>query len=96
MRKPRHKPPTPQEIENFAAKADTTSTGEPAIAPNPRAPRKYKSIAVPFNEYEFAKLEWLCKQTGMSKNALIRYLILTHAKELEREELLYQHQLGTK
>ncbi|CCQ49504.1 hypothetical protein WH8501_30695 (plasmid) [Crocosphaera watsonii WH 8501] len=96
MRKPRPKTPTPQEIENFAAKADTIPTGESAAPPNPRAPRKYKSIAVPFNEYEFAKLEWLCEQTGMSKNALIRYLILTHAKALEREELLYQHQIGTR
>ena len=96
MRKPRSKTPTPQEIEQFAALADENSSLQSSSSPNPRAPRKYKSIAVPFNEYEFNKLEWLCEQTGMSKNALIRYLILTHAKELEREELLYQNQLGTR
>ena len=97
MRKPREKQnPTEQDIEKFASLADESLNRESATKPNPRAPRKYKSIAIPFNQYEFEKLEWLCEQSGMSKNAVIRYLILKHAKELEREEGLYQHQIGIK
>ena len=96
MRKPRQQQPSEQEVEKFASLADAGKGKDLATGPNPRAPRNYKSIAVPFNEYEFQKLEWLCEQTGMSKNAIIRYLILTHAKELEREEVLHQHQISTK
>ena len=96
MRKPRQQQPSEQEIEKFASLADDGKSKDSATRPNPRAPRKYKSIAVPFNEYEFEKLEWICEQTGMSKNAVIRYLILTHAKELEREEVLHQSQISTK
>lgn len=71
---------TDREVERFAEQADKGSSSEL----DPKAPRNYKSIAIPFNEYEFQKLEYACEQTGRSKNSLIRYLILRYVKELER------------
>jgi len=67
------------EVENFAKQAD--KVGNEQL--DHRAPRAYKSIAIPFNEYEFGRLELACEKTGRSKNGLIRYLILQCAKEIE-------------
>ena len=67
------------DVERFAREADSD---QPSSL-DPKAPRKYKSIAIPFNEYEFKKLEFVCDKTGRSKNSLIRYLILKYAEELE-------------
>jgi hypothetical protein len=67
------------DIENFAKQAD--KVGSELL--DHKAPRAYKSIAIPFNEYEFNRLEFACEKTGRSKNGLIRYLILQCAKEIE-------------
>lgn len=72
---------TNEQVEKFAAGAENGSIQVSATAPlNPRAKRDYKSILVPFNEYEFNELEKLCVETGRSRLSLIRYAILQLAK----------------
>ena len=39
---------------------------------DPKAPRKYKGVAIPFNKYEFDRLDAAVAATGMGKNAFIR------------------------
>lgn len=70
---------TKREISRFVEQADSTSH-------DPKAPRNFKSIAIPFNEYEFNRLEYACDKTGRSKNSLIRFLILQCAQKIENGE----------
>ncbi|ERS87052.1 hypothetical protein Q672_13285 [Marinobacter sp. EVN1] len=78
--------PTPEQIEAFAAAADG---GSPAKKPTPKADldpnanRDYKAIRVPFNEYEFTKLEELATKTGRTKLNVIRWAILKLAEEVQ-------------
>jgi hypothetical protein len=88
--------PTEQEIEAFAAGAEGGTL--PAQNPekpllDPHANRDYKGIRVPFNEYEYRKLEWVSTKTGRTKLNVIRTAILKMAEELEQENT---HQQGTK
>jgi len=39
---------------------------------DPKAPRKYKAVAIQFNKYEFDRLDAAVAATGMGKNAFIR------------------------
>jgi hypothetical protein len=73
------------EINRFISEADDNKDKELS----PKARRNYKSIAIPFNQYEFQKLEFACEKTGRSKNSLIRFLIIQCANKIEeKEELL--------
>lgn len=59
--------PTEEEIEAFACGADGGATKpkqeeKPALDPN--AKREFKAIRVPFNEFEYSKLEALANKTG--------------------------------
>jgi len=69
------------QIDRFVEQADKTNSEEL----NPKAPHNYKSIAIPFNEYEFHQLELVCEKTGRSKNSLIRFLILQYAQKVQEE-----------
>lgn len=75
--------PTNAEIEAFASGADGGSepqqTKEQLLDPN--AKREYKAIRVPFNEYEYSKLEEIANKTGRSKLNVIRWAILKLAEE---------------
>lgn len=87
--------PTAEQIEAFAAAADGGSVRSATIAKkaelDPNANRDYKAIRVPFNEYEFAKLEELALLTGRTKLNLIRWAMLKLAEEVQKE-----HQSSTK
>ncbi len=87
--------PTAEEIEAFAAAADGGSvrpvTTAKKVELDPNANRDYKAIRVPFNEYEFAKLEELALLTGRTKLNLIRWAMLKLAEEVQKE-----HQNSTK
>jgi hypothetical protein len=61
-------------IEEFAAAADHVVT-QPMQKPNSEAPRDYKAIRVPFNQYEYELLEKLCKKTNRSKLNMIRHAL---------------------
>lgn len=60
-------------IEDFASAADQIEPEK--ISLNSDAPRNYKAIRVPFNQFEFEVLEKLCKKTGRSKLNMIRYAL---------------------
>jgi predicted transcriptional regulator len=71
---------TAEAIEAFAAGADGGKhQTKPDLDPN--ANRDYKAIRVPFNQYEFEKLEELAKKTGRTKLNVIRWAILKMAEE---------------
>ena len=63
--------PSKDAIEAFASGADTLS---PPL--NKNASRNFKAIRVPFNEYEYLKLEEASKKTGRTKLNFIRRAIL--------------------
>ncbi|WP_061800030.1 hypothetical protein [Serratia ficaria] len=60
-------------IEEFAAAADHVVTSPKPI--DSEAPRDYKAIRVPFNQYEYELLEKLCKKTNRSKLNMIRHAL---------------------
>jgi hypothetical protein len=64
-------------IEAFANQAD----GGEVKKADPNAPRDYKKINVPFNEYEYAILEEASDRTGRSKLNFLRWAMLKAAKE---------------
>lgn len=78
--------PTQEQIESFASAADggtfPSQQGEKKIVKT-NATRDYKAIRVPFNEYEFSRLEELAVKTGRSKLNAIRWAILTLADEVQ-------------
>ncbi|MFA5922329.1 MAG: hypothetical protein WC856_13720 [Methylococcaceae bacterium] len=69
-----------QEIEKFAAGAD----GEPVkqLELNRNARRDYKAMQVPFNQWEFERLEEACKIAGRTKLGFVRYSMLKLAEEI--------------
>ncbi len=77
--------PTPEEIEAFASGAEGGLKQEkkPEAQLDPGASRDYKGIRVPFNEYEYRKLETVAKKTGRTKLNVIRLAILKLAEEVE-------------
>ncbi|WP_020405268.1 hypothetical protein [Hahella ganghwensis] len=80
------KQPTPEEIEAFASGADggsITPKQEEKPALDPNAKREFKAIRVPFNEYEYSKLEEVATKTGRTKLNVIRWAILKLAEEMQ-------------
>jgi len=67
-----------QKLKAFENAADKTPTNED-IRPN--APRKYKSITIHFNRYEFDRITEECEETGQSKLSYIRQAINTKFNE---------------
>ena len=78
--------PTVEEVEAFAAGAENGQP--PAVVSDgprsdPHAARNYKAIRVPFNAYEYARLEALARRTGRTKLNAIRWAILKLAEAEE-------------
>lgn len=80
--------PTAEAVEAFAAGADDNP---PVPAPDssprdetprvdPHAARNFKAIRVPFNAYEYGRLEALARRTGRTKLNAIRWAILKLAE----------------
>lgn len=80
--------PTPEQIEEFAAKAEGgTKTVKPkAQELNQNANRDYKAIRFPFNQYEYEQLEMGSKLSGRTKLNFMRYAMLKLAKEMQEEQ----------
>jgi hypothetical protein len=71
---------TPEQVEKFAKGAD--SFDQPVKnSPDPNSKEKFKSITVPFNEFEYLQLERLAQKMKRSKLSLIRFAI----SELDNE-----------
>lgn len=77
--------PTLEEVEAFASEADGGSTGpeqEKKLVLDPNAKREFKAIRVPFNEFEYSKLEEVATKTGRTKLNVMRWGILKLAEEV--------------
>jgi hypothetical protein len=76
------KQPTNAQIEAFASGADGGDRLQVDKGKlNPNAKREYKAIRVPFNEYEYSKLEELAAKTGRSKLNALRWAVLKLVEE---------------
>lgn len=73
--------PTQEQIEAFGDEAESSSAKGGASL-DPDAARTYKAIRVPFNEYEFQRLEEASAKVGRTKLNLIRRAILAFADEV--------------
>ena len=69
------------QIDAFADAADSGGIADM----DPEAKRTYKSINVPFNQYEYSKLEAIAKKEKRSKLYMIREAIIKLADEMERK-----------
>ena len=58
-------------------------TQQPDLSPT--APRNFKAIRIPFNEYEYERLELLARLTGRTKLNVIRWAILEAARVENRK-----------
>lgn len=65
-----------KQVDLWASGAD----GAPTRNLEPSAPRTHKRINVPFNEYEFQKLEEAAQRAGRSKLNYLRWAMLEQAK----------------
>ncbi|MDT9547418.1 MAG: hypothetical protein RI826_08805 [Chlorobium phaeovibrioides] len=52
---------------------------------NPNAPRKFKTISLPLNEYEAQLLSAVCTKTGRSEKNFFRYALMKYAKQVTDE-----------
>ena len=77
--------PTAEQIEAFAAGVDEYKT-ETTIVLDQNAPRKFKTISVPFNEYEYEQLSEGIKLSGRTKLNFVRYAMLKLVKDLQEED----------
>ena len=78
--------PSLEDIEAFASGADGGShlpTQPSTNSLDPNAKREFKAIRVPFNGFEYSKLEEVAKKTGRSKLNVMRWAILKLAEEIE-------------
>lgn len=79
------KQPTAEQIEAFASGADSETKKEEKPTLDPNAKREYKAIRVPFNEFEYSKLDEVATKTGRTKLNVIRWAILKLAEEEAQE-----------
>jgi hypothetical protein len=63
------------------ATSQGTDTGNPLENDDPKAARKYKSLAIPFNKYEFDRLDTAVNASGIGKNAFVRAAIEAACKK---------------
>jgi len=54
----------------------------PFDIPDQSAPRKFKTVTVPLNEYEYQALAEACRKSGRSAKNLFRYAMLKYAEEI--------------
>lgn len=73
-------PSLAKEIESFGSSIDMEEESENRLDPD--AKRDFKAIRVPFNEYEYRRLERVAQKTGRTKLNLIRWAIL----QLDKQE----------
>jgi hypothetical protein len=77
-RRERAPKPSSAEIDAWAARADGHDY-DPIDFLDKAAPRTFKAIRVPFNEYEYRMLERLAKEHDRSMSFMIRQAIIEAA-----------------
>lgn len=78
--------PTDEQIEAFASGVNGDNSKPIIDILDQNEPRKFKTISVPFNEYEYKQLLEGIKLSSRTKLNFIRYAMLTLAKELQEED----------
>ena len=73
----------PALVERFAEGAELIENMEL----DPNAPRTFKALRLPFNEYEWVKLEEGCERTGRSKLNLLRRAMLSFVGTTDGNEI---------
>lgn len=77
--------PTAEQIEAFASGVDEANPKQEPIVLDPNAPRKFKTISVPFNEYEYDQLMEGINLSKRTKLNFIRYAMLKLSKDLQED-----------
>ena len=78
--------PTAEQIEAFAAGVDGENNKSVVRVLDQNAPRNFKTMSVPFNEYEYEQLSEGIKLSGRTKLNFMRFAMLKFAKELQEED----------
>ena len=91
IREPKTRPlentePTAEQVEEFASGAEGAYQKKEPITLDPNLPRKFKTISVPFNEYEYEQLIKGSNLSGRTKLNFVRYAMLKLAKELQEQD----------
>jgi len=85
MPKQRKRPPAgaSKNIDSFVSGAQVTTQvpDNPLENTDPKAPRKYKAVAIQFNKYEFDRLDAAVAASGLRKNEFIRAALETACKK---------------
>ena len=66
--------PDPAAVKNFVDGA----VDEDSRSADPNAPRKFNSLTIPFNQYEWEMLEEGCEQARQSKSSLLREAMIEY------------------
>ena len=77
--------PTAEQIEAFAGGVDGEKINPTVRVLDQNEPRKFKTMSVPFNEYEYDQLMKGINLSGRSKLNFVRYAMLKLAKELQED-----------
>jgi len=77
--------PTAEQIEAFASGVDGEKINPTVRVLDQNEPRKFKTMSVPFNEYEYDQLMKGINLSGRSKLNFVRYAMLKLAKELQED-----------
>ena len=77
--------PTAEQIEAFASGVDGDQKQDPDTL-DQNSPRKFKTISLPFNEYEYNELIKGINLSGRTKLNFVRYAMLKFSKELQEED----------
>ncbi len=72
-----HLPITPT-LNEFIHQTDQPVT----VALDPNASRKFKTVSLPLNEYEYQWLIEACQKTGRSEKNFIRYAMMRYAEDV--------------
>jgi len=78
--------PTAEQVEAFASGVDGGDQKDEPVILNPNEPRKFKTISVPFNEYEYKQLIKGTNLSGRTKLNFVRYAMLQLSKELQEQD----------
>ena len=78
--------PTTEQIEAFASGVDGGKQKQEPVTLDPNSPRKFKTISLPFNEYEYNELIKGINLSGRTKLNFVRYAMLKLSKELQEED----------
>ena len=74
--------PQQSQIRDFASRAEVGEYRPQPSSQDPKAPRKFKTITIPFNRYEYETLEAAADKAGRAKMDFLRRSMLEAAVKL--------------